>query len=148
MIQMADSQVRRIPVVSHDDARRLVGIVALGDVATKSAAGQKRDAEDTLETVSRPSGTGGQPSVGVDRIAGRRGEGGAGQAATGAGSENMAGVDLPRAGQSEIGAGGAAGDPNTRAPGGGGNAGATGDARRNFGAGGNDLQGDGSLPPH
>lgn len=149
MIQMADSQVRRIPVISHDAARKLVGIVALGDVAAKSAEGQKRDAEDTLETVSRPSGTSGQPSVGVDQIAGRQGEGGAGQAAAGAGPDKVAGVDLPQAGQSEIGAGGAAGAPSTRtADGSSGRSGATDDARRNSGAGGGDLQGDGSLPPH
>lgn len=148
MIQMADSQIRRIPVVSRDNRQRLVGIIALGDVATKSDGGQKQDAEDTLETVSRPSSGPGKRYAGTDEIAGRRGEGGAGQASAGAESRNMAGVDLPHAGQNEMGAGGAAGDPNTRAPGGGGRSGATGDPRRNFGVGGNDLQGDGSLPPH
>lgn len=55
MIQMADSQVRRIPVLSHDDQHKLVGTVSLGDVATKSAGAQKQDVEQTVETVSAPS---------------------------------------------------------------------------------------------
>jgi CBS domain-containing protein len=56
MIEMADSQIRRIPVVSHDDEHKLIGIVALGDVATKTSGGeQKQDVEDVLETVSSPS---------------------------------------------------------------------------------------------
>ena len=41
MIQMADSQVRRIPVLSHDDQRKLVGIVSLGDVATKTRSDEQ-----------------------------------------------------------------------------------------------------------
>jgi CBS domain-containing protein len=32
MQQMADTQIRRVPVVSHDESHRLVGIVALGDL--------------------------------------------------------------------------------------------------------------------
>ncbi|WP_024834289.1 CBS domain-containing protein [Ruminiclostridium josui] len=47
---MADSQIRRVPVVDHNN---LVGIVALGDVATDA----KYDTEvaDTLTEISRPS---------------------------------------------------------------------------------------------
>ncbi|MDB5839519.1 MAG: hypothetical protein JWQ23_1471 [Herminiimonas sp.] len=56
MIQMADSQIRRVPVVSHDEAHRLVGIVALGDLAAKTTdAGQKQDVEQVVEMVSTPS---------------------------------------------------------------------------------------------
>ncbi|MDB5839233.1 MAG: hypothetical protein JWQ23_1185 [Herminiimonas sp.] len=56
MQQMADTQIRRMPVVSHDDAHRLLGIVSLGDIATKSADGaQKQDIEIMVEKVSFPS---------------------------------------------------------------------------------------------
>jgi CBS domain-containing protein len=54
MQQLAESQIRRVPVVSHDDAHRLVGIVALGDLATKSADVAKKDVEQ-IENVSFPS---------------------------------------------------------------------------------------------
>lgn len=46
---MGDAQVRRIPVVDRN--MELVGIVALGDLATR----QKADVEDTLEEISSPS---------------------------------------------------------------------------------------------
>lgn len=55
MHQMSDTQIRRVPVVSHDDAHRLVGIVSLGDLATKSGNAQKRNVEEALEKVSSPS---------------------------------------------------------------------------------------------
>src|SRR6266700_7358239 len=48
---MADIQVRRLPVVNHD--KRLVGILSLGDVAI-SADG--KDAGDALRGISRPGG--------------------------------------------------------------------------------------------
>jgi CBS domain-containing protein len=51
MQQMSDSQIRRVPVVDHN-TKKLVGIVALGDIATKSQSGE---AEDTLKNVSTPS---------------------------------------------------------------------------------------------
>lgn len=51
MQQMSDSQIRRVPVVDHN-TKKLVGIVALGDIATKSRSGE---AEDTLKNVSTPS---------------------------------------------------------------------------------------------
>jgi len=50
MQQMADTQIRRVPVVSHDDAHRLVGIVSLGDIATKAS-----DAGQVVKQVSTPS---------------------------------------------------------------------------------------------
>jgi CBS domain-containing protein len=46
---MARNQVRRLPVLNRD--KRLVGIVALADIATK---GSDDTAEDALEGVSRP----------------------------------------------------------------------------------------------
>ncbi len=49
-VNMADNQVRRLPVLSRE--KRLVGIVALGDLATK---GEESSAEDALEGVSRPT---------------------------------------------------------------------------------------------
>jgi len=56
MQQMADTQIRRVPVVSHDEAHRLVGIVALGDLATKTTEdAQKRGVQQVVEQVSSPS---------------------------------------------------------------------------------------------
>lgn len=46
---MAHNQVRRLPVISRE--KRLVRIVALGDLATKAA---DASAEDALEGVSKP----------------------------------------------------------------------------------------------
>lgn len=48
--KMADAQVRRLPVL--DDGGRLVGVVALGDLARKDEA--KRTGR-TLEQISEPS---------------------------------------------------------------------------------------------
>ena len=45
MRQMADSQVRRIPVVSRDEERRLMGIVALADLAHRDAGADQAGAE-------------------------------------------------------------------------------------------------------
>lgn len=47
--QMADAQIRRIPVV--DDERQLVGIVALGDIALE----EEDDVDETLRDISMPS---------------------------------------------------------------------------------------------
>jgi CBS domain-containing protein len=56
MIQMADSQIRRVPVVSHDELHRLIGIVALGDLATRTTDNaEKQDLEQVVEMVSEPS---------------------------------------------------------------------------------------------
>ena len=49
-LNMAHNQVRRLPVLSRD--KRLVGIVALGDLATKAP---DASAEDALEGVSKPA---------------------------------------------------------------------------------------------
>ncbi|WP_119156681.1 CBS domain-containing protein [Caldimonas tepidiphila] len=49
MNQMRDVQIRRVPVVNHD--KKLVGIVSLGDLATKTGA----DVEAALEEISEPS---------------------------------------------------------------------------------------------
>jgi CBS domain-containing protein len=50
MDQMRDAQIRRIPVKDHD-TQKLVGIVSLGDVATKHSA----EVDRTLEEISTPS---------------------------------------------------------------------------------------------
>jgi CBS domain-containing protein len=56
MQQMGSVQIRRVPVVSHDDAHRLVGIVALGDLATKPRdEAAKQEVEQVVEKVSWPS---------------------------------------------------------------------------------------------
>jgi len=47
---MADIQVRRLPVVDHD--KRLVGIVSLGDLAQE----QERETGEALREIARPSG--------------------------------------------------------------------------------------------
>lgn len=49
--KMAERQIRRVPVIDKDD--RLVGIVSLGDIATKS--GDIAKAGDTMTEVSNPS---------------------------------------------------------------------------------------------
>jgi CBS domain-containing protein len=48
--QMGDVQIRRVPVVDQD-SHSLVGIVSLGDMATKHSAGIDR----ALEEISEPS---------------------------------------------------------------------------------------------
>lgn len=54
MHQMADTQIRRVPVVSHDEAHKLVGIVSLGDIATGSQ-NETGKIEQLVEEVSFPS---------------------------------------------------------------------------------------------
>jgi CBS domain-containing protein len=51
--KMAQFKLRRLPVVDRD--KRLVGMVALGDIA-RSADGNARTVLDTLASVSEPSG--------------------------------------------------------------------------------------------
>ncbi len=48
--QMGDVQIRRVPVVDQS-SHSLVGIVSLGDMATKHSAG----IDHTLDEISRPS---------------------------------------------------------------------------------------------
>lgn len=55
MQQMGDSRIRRVPVVSHDEAHRLVGIVALGDLATRTDESKKQEVEKVVEKISSPS---------------------------------------------------------------------------------------------
>jgi CBS domain-containing protein len=49
---MADIQVRRLPVVDRD--KRLVGIISLGDIAVQS--GREQEAGAALGGISRPGG--------------------------------------------------------------------------------------------
>jgi CBS domain-containing protein len=50
MAQMGDAQVRRIPVID-EQSQKVIGIVSLGDVATKHPA----DVDRTLDEISSPS---------------------------------------------------------------------------------------------
>ena len=50
-MNMGDIQVRRLPVMSRD--KRLVGIIALGDIATKNSGDRTAAA---LSQISRPGG--------------------------------------------------------------------------------------------
>jgi CBS domain-containing protein len=50
MEEMRDEQIRRIPVLDHE-TQRLVGIVSLGDLATKHSA----EVDRTLYEISTPS---------------------------------------------------------------------------------------------
>lgn len=50
MQQMREAQIRRLPVKDHD-THELVGIVSLGDLATKHSA----EVDRTLEDISTPS---------------------------------------------------------------------------------------------
>ena len=145
MVQMGDSQIRRLPVVSHDEQHRLIGIVSLGDLATRTPAGAlKQEMGQVVETVSSPSET--QPrQVRPDEIAGRTGEVQAGGVAS-----SGEGVELPRAGEAggaygRGAAAGASGDPRTGKAEAGKPASSE-ETRRNFGVSGQDLQQDG-LPP-
>ncbi len=58
MRQMADRQVRRIPVISDERQRQLVGMVALGDLAMHAAEpAAEPAAAQTLREVSEPRGS-------------------------------------------------------------------------------------------
>jgi CBS-domain-containing membrane protein len=48
--QMGDVQIRRVPVL-EEHSRRIVGIVSLGDMATKHSAG----IDHALDEISEPS---------------------------------------------------------------------------------------------
>ncbi|MDQ9170057.1 CBS domain-containing protein [Oxalobacteraceae bacterium R-40] len=50
MEQMQDVQIRRIPVMDHN-TQNMIGIVSLGDLATKHSA----EVDRTLEKISSPS---------------------------------------------------------------------------------------------
>lgn len=51
--QMSDTQIRRVPVVTHDDAHRLVGIVSLGDI---SRSENSEAAGVALDGITDPGG--------------------------------------------------------------------------------------------
>jgi CBS domain-containing protein len=141
MIQMADSQVRRVPVVSHDDRRRVVGIVSLADVAVKTEPGRARqDVEDVVEVVSRPAAAGGGAAMPPNAAAGRTGGGNSVGSPAG-----VAGTDLPAGGgQHDMGVAGAAG----QGPGGDAQrTGATADPRTSSGVSGVDITRDRVPPP-
>lgn len=56
MQQMSDTQIRRVPVVSRDEPGKLVGILSMGDIATKSVdAANRQDVAEVMEKVSFPS---------------------------------------------------------------------------------------------
>jgi predicted transcriptional regulator len=48
--QMRDAQIRRVPVVDHDE--HLVGMLSLGDVAVKA---DEAEAGDALQSISEPA---------------------------------------------------------------------------------------------
>jgi CBS domain-containing protein len=50
LAQMGDAQIRRIPVID-EQSQKVIGIVSLGDVATKHPA----DVDRTLDEISTPS---------------------------------------------------------------------------------------------
>jgi CBS domain-containing protein len=50
--KMKERQIRRLPVINH--AKRLVGFVSLGDLATKADDGNSADALEKVSTPSRP----------------------------------------------------------------------------------------------
>ena len=50
MEQMRNVQIRRVPVIDHE-TKNLIGIVSLGDVATKHSA----EVDRTLEKISTPA---------------------------------------------------------------------------------------------
>lgn len=74
MRQMADTQIRRVPVVSQDDPARLIGIVSLGDIATRSSDGAQGSEVGAVvgkvsfpsqpDLSSRPEAVGAAPSAG------------------------------------------------------------------------------------
>jgi CBS domain-containing protein len=154
MIQMADSQIRRIPVVSHDNQQTLVGIVSLGDVATKTPADAKQDVQQVVELVSSPTAAGGGAAAPIEDIVGRTGSG------TDGGTADMGGVGMTGAGESGLGAAGAAGAAGTSGGPAGGQGGGQGMDQqgdqaapgtsevpgKTAGVGGSDLSADG-LPP-
>ncbi|AIO68838.1 CBS domain-containing protein [Burkholderia oklahomensis] len=49
---MADAQLRRMPVVDHD--KRLVGMLSIGDLATRTDGASRDEVANTLEGVSQP----------------------------------------------------------------------------------------------
>lgn len=52
--KMAGIQIGRVPVISHDNQRRLVGIVALGDLRTSTSRHETTAAAARISTPSEP----------------------------------------------------------------------------------------------
>ena len=63
--KMADNQIRRLPVIDGDN--RLVGIISLGDLATKDP-GDEADIGQSLGTISSPSSPSKKASVSSSSI--------------------------------------------------------------------------------
>jgi len=98
MRQMADTQIRRVPVLSRDDPPRLVGIVSLGDIATSQAGGaQAAQVQQVVEKVSFPSepdlSTQGRGADAAGAAAGAAADTGSGGSDTGT-ATGMAGSDI------------------------------------------------------
>jgi CBS domain-containing protein len=96
--QMADAQIRRVPVVTHHEEHRLIGIVALGDLATEPAAGADAGAVgQVVQEVSQPTAP--QAAASADSFAPNEGlaDGGSGAAggstASGTGSGTGGGTE-------------------------------------------------------
>ncbi len=53
--QMSYNQIRRLPVIAHDDTQKLVGMVSLGDLATKTEDEAREEVEQLTKQVSAPS---------------------------------------------------------------------------------------------
>jgi CBS domain-containing protein len=105
MQQMADTQIRRVPVVSHNEAHTLVGIVALGDLATRTAEDmRKQDVEQVVEKVSSPS----EPDRSQQSSAGGAGGGSAAGGSAG-GATAAGGTTAAPGGTDAAGASGASG---------------------------------------
>jgi CBS domain-containing protein len=112
MQQMADSQIRRVPVVSHDEAHRLIGIVALGDLATRTADDEKKQkVEQVVEKVSSPS----EPDRSAQSGAQSAASGGAATASSTGGTGAPAGTDAAGAAGATGGTAGTAGSAGTDA---------------------------------
>lgn len=89
MQQMGYSQIRRLPVIAHDDSRRLVGMVSFGDLATRADEEGRSGVERLAAKVSSQSGPIGSASrIGADSGSAPVPSGGAG----GTGTAGLAGI--------------------------------------------------------
>ncbi|TCS36260.1 CBS domain-containing protein [Paucimonas lemoignei] len=105
MQQMADTQIRRVPVVSHDDQHKLIGIVALGDIATKTDA-QGMETQQLVEKISSPS----EPDMSPQGASSSAGSGTAGGKADKTNKANMQNATGGTSGAATAGAMGYEGD--------------------------------------
>jgi CBS domain-containing protein len=150
MQQMADTQIRRVPVISHDDAHILIGIVSLGDLATKTSDdAAKQEVEQVVEKVSSPSepDRSGQPgTAGAAGTAGRGAGSEAGIAGTAGVAGAVGGTDAAAGARTAGTAGGTDNTGGTGAPGGTDAAGATGATGGTAGTGGSSGTDAGARP--